>query len=341
MQNKAEFQTRLLAWYRVHRRDLPWRENLDPYRIWVSEIMLQQTTVAAVIPHYLRWMDRLPTVDALARADDEVVHSLWQGLGYYRRCRMLHAGAKWVSEHGFPEDAAGWLEVAGVGPYTSAAIASIALGEAAPLVDGNVERVYARIEDDASPPAALKKQAWEWSASVFEPVDPGSWNQALMELGATVCTPKSPRCAQCPVVDFCKARRNNCVMQRPTPKPKTAWQRVEITMVVLLNGKRIAFVESQPGQWWAGLWILPNRVPQGLTVGRRRELTTISTTVTNHKVRIQCTLIEVDGQGEGLRWVAPEQLESLPVPSPVRKILSALKSGQLERMILEGESTPD
>ena len=183
----------LLAWYDAHRRDLPWRRDRDPYRVWVSEIMLQQTRVAAVLEHYARFMKRFPTVKALAAARESSVLAAWSGLGYYHRARRMHQAARQiVGEHGgeFPGTAEEWLELPGIGRYTAAAIASIAFGEAVAVVDGNVERVLERLlgRDGG------REAAWQHAEALLDRERPGDFNQAMMELGATICTPRSPQC---------------------------------------------------------------------------------------------------------------------------------------------------
>ncbi len=180
----------LLAWYDAHRRDLPWRESTDPYRVWVSEIMLQQTRVAAVLEHYARFMKRFPNVEALAAAREQSVLAQWSGLGYYHRARRMHQAAKVIVRERkgqFPSCFEDWLELPGIGRYTAAAIASIAFGEPVAVVDGNVERVLARLGGEA----LSNQAAWECAQALLAPKRPGDFNQAMMELGATICTPRN------------------------------------------------------------------------------------------------------------------------------------------------------
>ena len=202
---KAAFRRRLLAWYDEHARDLPWRESRDPYRVWLSEIMLQQTRVVAVIAHYREFLRRFPTVENLAAAREASVLAAWSGLGYYRRARMLHAAAKVVVREGsgkFPATAEDLRELPGIGRYTAAAIASIAFGEPVAVVDGNVERVLQRL----SGKRLGGEHLWETAGDLLHPKRPGDFNQAMMELGATVCTPRTPTCLMCPVVELCAVR---------------------------------------------------------------------------------------------------------------------------------------
>src|SRR6202451_3934202 len=201
----VEFRRQLLGWYDLHARDLPWRASRDPYRVWLSEIMLQQTRVAAVIAHYREFLRRFPTVQKLAAAREASVLAAWSGLGYYRRARMLHAAAQGIVRERagkFPAMADELLELPGVGRYTAAAIASIAFGEPVAVVDGNVERVLQRLSGShlATP------QIWQHAQQLLDPSRPGDFNQAMMELGATVCVPGEPRCLLCPVRKHCVTR---------------------------------------------------------------------------------------------------------------------------------------
>jgi A/G-specific adenine glycosylase len=198
----------LLNWYDRNGRDLPWRlrgRRPDPYRAWLSEIMLQQTTVAAVAPYFARFLERWPSVQALAAAPREDVLSAWAGLGYYSRARNLHAAAQILASDGFPDDEAGWRALPGVGPYTAAAIATIALGQPANVVDGNVERVMARLRAVETPLPAAKSELRALAGELVGGARPGDWAQALMDLGATICTPRTPKCGACPWREDCAA----------------------------------------------------------------------------------------------------------------------------------------
>jgi A/G-specific adenine glycosylase len=199
----------LLSWYDRAGRSLPWRvrgKHADPYRVWLSEVMLQQTTVAAVIPYFARFLERWPTVDALAAAPRDDVLGAWAGLGYYSRARNLHAAAQRLAAKGFPTTEAGWRALAGVGPYTAAAIAAIALDEPTNVVDGNVERVMTRLHAVETPLPDAKPELRGLAGALVTADRPGDWAQALMDLGATVCTPKTPKCDECPWMEACAAR---------------------------------------------------------------------------------------------------------------------------------------
>lgn len=256
----ASFRAALLDYYDRAGRDLPWRTTSDPYAILVSEIMAQQTRVDTVVPYYLRWLEQFPTVEALARAPEDDVLKAWEGLGYYSRARNLHRAAKIVREgHGgrLPDTVAGLRTLPGVGPYTAGAVASIAYSRAAPAVDGNVRRVYARLFDQPSPSA---KEVEMWAAGVVDPLRPGDFNQSLMELGATVCTPRRPSCETCPVSSWCGALRADTVEVRPQPRRRTAVRReVRAVAVMVARGTDRVLLSRRPdGGLLAGLWEFPS-----------------------------------------------------------------------------------
>jgi A/G-specific adenine glycosylase len=324
----SDFSDRLLAWYRKHGRDLVWRRTADPYSIWVSEIMLQQTTVAAVTPFYERWMARFPTVEALASASVDEVLEQWQGLGYYRRARMLYEGAKRVTEFGFPVDAAGWREVPGVGPYTAGAIASISLGEATPVVDGNVERVYARLNADASP--SVHKAAWDWATSVLRRDAPAEWNQAVMELGATVCTYRQPLCGSCPVRQDCRAFALGDVTAFPTAKAKVVWRELEMEVWIPESGGMFGLRRIPEGEWWAGMWEFARSVDADalaaeLEPGWVEQVGRFRHTVTNHKIWVAVSLARGCRRAEGFEWVSRAEVETRALPAPQRKAWGMVK----------------
>lgn len=332
----------LLAWFDAHQRDLPWRRTKDPYAIWVSEIMLQQTQVATVIPYYERWMARFPDIQALAAASEEEVLSLWQGLGYYRRAKQLRAGAQSLTPSPFSPQSRNrrieeskiqaLLSVPGIGPYTAGAIASIAFNEPVPLVDGNVERVYARLNNDASAGTALKKAAWKWAEANVHPDRPGDWNQALMELGATICKPADPLCPICPVAAECQALQAGTQNSLPTPaaKPKVI-PLVHHVWIPVCDGQ-YGLRQIPDGQWWAGMWefprserledleaTFPGAWPQAAGSFRH--------TVTCHRIQVHVSVLRLDEEAAHLRWVSPTHLKNLPLPAPQRK---ALKMAHLQ-----------
>ncbi len=248
----------LLAHYDQHRRDLPWRENRDPYRVWVSEIMLQQTRVETAIPYYDRWMERFPTVEALADVDEEAVLKAWEGLGYYSRARNLRRSALIVRERlggVLPHDSHGLKALPGIGEYSAGAIASIAYGEVVPAVDGNVRRVLSRLFDLVDPTdASLRKLASE----LVDPERPGDWNQALMELGATVCTARSPQCKVCPLAGQCRAMAEGTQALRPAPNRRPRMRTVSYAVLITPGrGGGLLMVRRPPDGLLGGLWEFP------------------------------------------------------------------------------------
>jgi A/G-specific adenine glycosylase len=247
----------LLAWYDRHRRDLPWRGLADPYRIWLSEVMLQQTTVATVGPRYARFLARFPDVATLAAAPWDAVAQEWAGLGYYARARNLHAAARLLAARGFPRDAAGLADIPGIGPYTAAAIAAIAFDQPIVPLDGNVERVTARLHALAEPlPAAkpmLRERAQDWMRQPAARARPGDLVQALFDLGATICTPRAPACALCPLRGDCAGQAQGIAADLPRKAPRRARPR--------RHGVHFAAIGA------AGALLLVRRPPKGLLGG--------------------------------------------------------------------------
>lgn len=252
----------LLGWYGAARRDLPWRRTRDPYAIWISETMLQQTRVETVIPYYERFLESFPTLQALATAEPDRVMGLWAGLGYYSRARNLQAAARLVVEElggALPSDEEGLRRLPGVGRYTAGAVASIAFDRPAPVVDGNVTRVLSRlfgIREDVSRPAVAER-IWEEAQQLARGPAPGDLNQALMELGATLCTPRAPRCGECPLRRRCRARRDGDAEALPVKQARARPRRVEGAAVLLARRDRWLAVRRPPGGLLGGLWGLP------------------------------------------------------------------------------------
>lgn len=266
----------MLRWYDAHARDLPWRRTRDPYAIWVSEIMCQQTRVETVIPYYERFLARFPRVADLAAASEDEVLGLWSGLGYYRRARLLHRGAREVTERyggRVPRDAEARLALPGVGRYTAGAIGSIAFDAPEPVVDGNVARVLTRLRRIETPlgKAATEAALWRHAAELVEGSRPGDLNQSLMELGALVCTPTGPRCPRCPVRRWCAGRP---IAERlPVPRRKTKVRRVELVAVVATRARPTrVWLERADGELFGGLWSVPTLEAPATPEGARRAL---------------------------------------------------------------------
>jgi A/G-specific adenine glycosylase len=262
---------RLLEWYDRNARDLPWRHTRDPYAIWVSETMLQQTRVETVIPYYQRFLERFPTPEALARADEDAVLSQWSGLGYYRRARLLHAGVREVvARYGgeVPDDPQARRALPGVGRYTAGAIGSIAFDKAEPVVDGNVTRVLSRLFGIDSPvgTAQTTKRLWAEAAKLVRGERPGALNQALMELGATVCSPQRPRCQDCPVARDCQAHARGNAEALPVARARRAPLTVKLVAVVATQGRgadRQVWLMRSQDRLFGGLWGVPTAERSG------------------------------------------------------------------------------
>ncbi len=305
----GEFRKALLVWYQANRRNLPWRRTRDPYRIWLSEIMLQQTRVAAVVAHYRRFLSRFPTVEKLAAAREASVLAQWSGLGYYRRARNLHAAAKVVvKQRGgvLPQTAAELRSLPGIGRYTAAAIASIVFGEPAAVVDGNVERVIARITGTFASGA----QVWGIAEQMLSREHPADWNQAMMELGATVCLPGEPRCLECPIRKFCNMRGKH---NSPARSPRQI-QREIAHALAQRNGSILLVQRSATEKLMPGMWELP----QVRSYSSDDVLFSLrhSITVTDFTVRV------VRGNAEpGGAWIRNSRLETLALTGLAKKIL--------------------
>ena len=274
----ATLRRDLLAWFDRARRDLPWRRTSDPYRIWLSEVMLQQTRVDVVQPFYERFLERFPDVGALAAAEIDEVLALWSGLGYYRRARQLHAAARAVAAAGgFPRTVEGLLELPGIGPYTAAAVASIAFGVAAPVLDGNVERVAARLLAlrGGLKTRAARDRLLEAAGALLDPGRPGDSNQALMELGATLCSPRAPKCLLCPLLPGCRAGRAGAAEAVPTPRPRRTPVRHRLAVAVVEGpaGGVLLFRRPADSPLLAGTWELPwVEVPPEAPSGEEEDL---------------------------------------------------------------------
>ena len=306
------FAEKLVAWQRREgRHDLPWQGTRDPYRIWLSEVMLQQTQVAAVIPYYEKFVKRYPTVDALAGAEQEDVLRLWSGLGYYARGRNLHAAAKEIARHGFPEDL---TKLPGVGRSTAAAIAVFAFGRRAAILDGNAKRVLARV-------FGVPEPDWDLAERELPARDVAAYTQALMDLGATVCT-RQPKCARCPVSRICQARKTDRVHELPRPRARKVLPLRRTVWLILRNRDQVLLERRPSPGIWGGLWCFPEGN------GRGRKLEPIEHGFTHFRLRIQPLLREVAAKpaaGASQRWMRIADVASAAVPTPVRRLVSSLR----------------
>lgn len=269
---RSEYRTQLLDWFEHHQRDLPWRRTRDPYAIWISESMLQQTQVATVIGYYQRFMQRFPDVQSLATASESEVMAMWAGLGYYRRARQLHSAAQQiVANHAgkFPTEVAAILELPGIGRYTAGAVASIALGLPAPIVEANTERLYARLlklDKPVRDPSSVRL-LWQFAQWQLEGTNqasqsneqrgPGSINQAAMELGALICKPVEPQCLVCPLAKLCPTNKAGLQHRIPAPKPKREFTALHHVAFMVQHRGRWLLRLNPPGGWWHGLWDFP------------------------------------------------------------------------------------
>ncbi len=342
----------LLAWFRRNARDLPWRRTRDPYRIWLSEVMLQQTRVETVRPYYERFTAEFPCVQALAAASEDRLLRLWQGLGYYSRARNLHRAARIIAgERGgeFPRSADQWRTLPGVGPYTAGAIASIAFGQRVPVVDGNVKRVLARLFDvstSVDAPGTVRR-LWEIAEKLVPPSEPGLFNQAIMELGSTLCTPKQPRCDQCPVRGSCRARARGRQARLPVRRRRKPLPHYEIVAGAIRKNGRYLLGKRPPRGLLGGLWELPGgKVEPGEThtealareiaeelgmvvrVGKR--LASVKHAYSHFRITLHvyaCDPMRGRAQARyhtALRWVARPQLEQYAFPAATLKVLDRL-----------------
>ena len=351
--SRAALRGALLRWYRRHRRDLPWRRSRDPYAIWISETMLQQTRVETVIPYYERFLRRFPDMETLADADLDDVLGEWAGLGYYGRARNLHRAARVVAEEhdgALPDSAEGLRTLPGVGRYTAGAVASIAFDRQEPVVDGNVARVFSRIfgirEDVRS--AAVSARLWDAAESLARGAHPGDLNQALMELGATVCTPRAPRCSECPVASRCDAREQGDAESLPVKSRAAEPRSMEAVAAFLLRRGRALAVRRPAEGLLGGLWDLPGdelaagerpapglrralaeRV--GMAVTGARRVGSVEHVFSHRRLRLHVFRAEAPPGRvrrrvfDAHRWLPPAELAWLPQSAATKKALRLVR----------------
>jgi A/G-specific adenine glycosylase len=358
---RRRLRRQLLAWFHRHRRDLPWRKDRDPYRIWVSEVMLQQTQVATVVPYFKRFLQAFPTLPDLAAAEEQEVLRLWEGLGYYRRARDLHQAARQVmAEHGgqFPNDPETVRDLPGLGRYTLGAVLSQAFDRRLPIIEANSQRVLCRLLGRAEDPRSGPVRRWLWQAA--ETLLParrvGDFNQALMELGALVCTPVSPGCNACPLRGLCLARRLGLQDSIPPRSARPESMAVDESAVVVSRGRHVLLVHRPDAGRWPGMWEFPHdslgsgesyeaaaeRLVVQLTGLRARlgaELLTVRHGVTRFRITLVC--FRATYQGGRFRspfypraeWLLPEQLHDYPVSRPQRHLIQALLHPEPQRRL--------
>ncbi|HID76554.1 MAG TPA: A/G-specific adenine glycosylase [Planctomycetaceae bacterium] len=358
---RQAFRRKVRHWYAGHRRDLPWRRSGDPYRVWVSEVMLQQTQVATVRRYFDRFVESLPTVEALARADEAQVLRLWEGMGYYRRARQLHQAARIVvAEHGgvLPQDAQALRRLPGIGPYTAGAILSFAFDARQPILEANTRRLFSRLLAYRGDPTSADgaRLLWAMAEAVLPRRDVGAFNQALMDLGGQVCTPRAPRCPDCPVASLCQARAEGVQAQIPPARRRVAMtDRHEVAVLVRRRGRVLVVRYSVSGRW-AGLWDFPRfelepegedgvadqirrhvALQTGVVVEPGRHLTTIRHGVTRFRIRLDCYEARYVSGPAGserpapCRWLTAAQLARYPLHATGRR---------LSRLAFPGHSEP-
>ncbi|MFO0726214.1 MAG: A/G-specific adenine glycosylase [Myxococcota bacterium] len=341
----------LLDWYRANRRDLPWRKTRDPYAVWVSEIMLQQTRVDTVIPYYQRFLKAWPTVGALAAADPEAVRAQWSGLGYYRRAALMLKAAQQIStdlDGRFPGELEGLRALPGFGAYTAGAVASIAFDRAVPAIDGNVIRVIARLQgiqgDPSAPENAARIRAHATRLAEEAPADPkqhdpGDFTQALMELGALICSPKSPRCEDCPVRRGCRAHAEGKVHLIPPPRVRPEKKRVILSGLIVRRQDQVLLEQRPPGGLFAELWVVPlwegklsqpelraaaeARFAGSFSLEGWEELEPQRHVLTHREIEVTRFLAQAEGKKtpKGMRFLDPEALAQLGIPAFTAKMI--------------------
>lgn len=342
----SKFAERLLAWYHQNKRDLPWRGHPDPYAVWVSEIMLQQTRVEAVVPYFLRWMQHFPTLAALAEAPEREVLKLWEGMGYYARARNLRKAAQVVlQEYGgkLPSDLAELRKLPGIGRYTAGAIASMAFGLDEAALDGNIRRVLARVFDVAEPADSPRgaAQLWKLAEKHLPKGQAADYNQALMDLGATICIAANPRCQVCPVNRMCKARRLGVQTERPVLRKKGAVPHRVVAAAIITRGRSVLLAQRPSTGLLGGMWEFPNGRVKGSPANKVARVVrehygpeiecgepvgVVQHTYSHFSVEVhafRCTPIAVPKRKD-LRWVPVGQLGEFPMGRVDRLIAQKL-----------------
>ena len=354
----AEWTQRLLDWFEQHQRWMPWRETPQPYFVWLSEVMLQQTQVETVIPYFQRFVEAFPTVQTLAAADQQEVLKLWEGLGYYSRARNLHKAAKVVAEQyggELPQDADALQTLPGFGPYTSAAVSSIAFGRPTPVVDGNVLRVFCRfwgIENDIRQPQ-VKAELQSRLQPFIKQAPPSAFNQAIMEIGALVCRPKTPHCASCPLAPDCVARREHRTDELPVKSKRKPTPHYPVAVGVIWKSGKVLIGRRRQDQMLGGLWEFPGgkqTSAEPLTETLRRKITDetglqvridspycqVNHGFTHFKITVtafRCEWrsgVEQPLAADELRWVTLDELDAYPLPKAAIKVADAVRN--YERM---------
>jgi len=367
---RQTLRRRLLAWYAKHARELPWRRSRDPYRVWVSEIMLQQTQVATVRDYFVRFIEVFPNVRELAAADERQVLRLWEGLGYYRRARQLHAAAqRLVIQHGgqFPRTVDELRELPGIGRYTAGAIASIAFGQRAPILETNTVRLLSRLigyRDDPRSPTG-QRILWQVAEEILPRENAAQFNQALMEVGSLVCTPSEPCCDTCPLSAICAARAGGMQLEIPRPRPRKTYAELCEAAVIVRRNSCVLMRQCAPNERWAGLWDFPRfaidrqgpmfaakeivnkiRAQTGIHCGSPVLLNTIRHGVTRYRINLECYRAAfISGRiraanGTDVRWMRVAELGELPLSTTGRRIVGFVSLARATERMADHSAAP-
>ncbi|MGA1409599.1 MAG: A/G-specific adenine glycosylase [Prochlorotrichaceae cyanobacterium] len=353
VQHRAELRRSLLEWYDREGRDLPWRKTVDPYAIWISEIMLQQTQVKTVLPYYDRWLAKFPTIATLAAADQQAVLKVWQGLGYYARARNLHRAAQQIMaqhEGHFPQTYTAVLALPGIGETTAGGILSAAFNQAVPILDGNVKRIFARLLALQQPVRLALPQLWQLSQTLLDPEEPRRFNQAIMDLGATRCLPKTPNCPQCPWQFACSAYNLGIPAEFPMREKKAPLPHKRIGVGVIWNDQGQILIDRRPqADLLGGLWEFPGGKVEpgetieacicreikeeiGIDIAVGEHLITLDHAYTHFKVTLEvyhCSYLSGTPQAiecDEVRWVSVAELEQFPFPKANVDIIKAIQA---------------
>jgi A/G-specific adenine glycosylase len=336
----------VLTWYDQHARDLPWRRSRDPYRVWISEIMLQQTQVETVRPYFERFVARFPSVIALAAADEADVLRMWEGLGYYRRARQVHQAARQIvqqHEGRFPKQAEQVRGLPGIGRYTAGAVLSIAFDQRQPILEGNTLRLYSRLLGYLDDPrrSAGQQKLWEFAEAILPHHRVGRFNQAMMELGSQICKPRQPACALCPLARLCPTRAHGWQARIPAESKKARYESIAETAVIVQRRGRVLLRRCGPGERWEGLWDFPRFAREssvgqlvdiaeqverqtGVRVRLGSQLAQLKHTVTRFRITLTCFEASYRAgrplDGENCRWVSADELTRYPLSVTGRKL---------------------
>ena len=329
---KKDFNNKLLKWFRENRRDLPWRETTDPYKILVSEVMLQQTTASAVIGFYERFIDRFPSFESLANANEDEVLCMWSGLGYYRRAKMLRHASEILKNH-VPETRSELMSIRGIGSYTANALLSFSFSQALPTIDTNAIRVFSRLFMLSGGRSKIERESYNMGTVLISEKSPCEWNQAIMELGSLICKSKKPLCFKCPVSPFCKAYQAGKVDQYPETSKQKRIKELTHVCVCYIHDHKVSISKIENGKWWEGMYEFPRfELSKSQSVhsflnsnhfNNAKLFAKVNHTITHHKVSLYAYWI--NKRVNKYKYVSYEKLDNYPMPSPQRKLAKELE----------------